>query len=283
MLKSSLRDNPYVQAPILQSVKTLLNNISLTQSYYPRGSNRATSQLKSLLKNHREWVKPIIDIKGFRHGYITAGATEGINLWRLSDQRPWQYITGDYQWPQMVSNDGIETDINNLDPDRVLYISNPSCIDGNYLSQEYIDKINEAGCPVIYDCTYVSSSCKHDLVVPEHTEQIMFSFSKGFGLIGQRCGLLYTKKIHKILEPLKTVECYNYLSINIINELINNFYVTQMYDDYKEEQTLLCDKHSLTLSDVYFIANSTDPYYEKRRRSGDTARLCLTDENTNDK
>jgi hypothetical protein len=274
--RSSLRNNPYVQAPLSKAVKELLSTISVDQSYYDRGTDNATEQLNELLLKHRTWLLPLIDIKDFDHGYITAGATEAINLWRLSDDREWQYLEGDYQWPQMIKADGFETTIYNLDPNKVLYISNPSCIDGNYISNEHIDIINEAGCPVIYDCAYVSASRSHTINIPSNTEQIFFSFSKGFGIIGQRCGLMYSKTPHVILQPLKTVECYNYTSIHIINKLIVAFAVDQMYNSYIDNQQSVCLNYNLVPSDTYFIVTSEDPYYTKRRRRGLTARLCIT-------
>lgn len=277
MLKSSLRNNPYVQAPLNEEVSNLLSTISVDQSYYNRGFNKATTQLNELLENHRKWLLPIIDVSDFTHGYITSGATEAINVWGLSDDRPWQYLEGDYQWPQMTRLNGFETTIDKLNPSKVLYISNPSCIDGNYISDEHIDIINSVGCPVIYDCAYVSASRKHDIKIPKNTEQVFFSFSKGFGIVGQRCGIMYSKIQHAVLHPLKLVECYNYTSIHIINKLISNFTVDQMYNNGSKYQHKLCDTHNLTPSDTYFIANSEDPYYKKRRRNKITARLCLTE------
>ena len=61
----------------------------------------------------------------------------------------------------------------------------------------------EVSCPVILDCTYVSSTNIQRIDVPTNTEQVFFSFSKGFGLIGQRLGLVYTKKPHPTLDLLK--------------------------------------------------------------------------------
>ena len=265
-----------MQSPQWDSVEHILSNISIDMSYYARGINKATYNLNTLLTKHRGWVNPLIDLKDFKHGYLTAGATEAINLWRLSDNRPWQYLEGDYQWPQIVSKNGTESQWDNLDPNKVLYISNPSCIDGNYITNEHIDLINDIGCPVIYDCAYVTASRRHTIRIPDNTEQVFFSFSKGFGIIGQRCGLMYTKKRHSILSPLANVECYNYTSIQIMDALMKAFAVDRMYDMYFPTQLAFCKKHDVVLSDTYFIVTSGDPFYAQRRRHGETARLCIT-------
>ena len=117
---------------------------------------------------------------------------------------------------------------------------------------------------------------KFGIKVPKNTEQVMFSFSKGFGLIGQRCGLVYTKEPHPTLEPLNSVECFNYASSKIMKAMMNNFTVDEMYNKYKDIQKEVCDKYDLIPSDTYFVATSTDPFYKKLRRNENTARLCIT-------
>ena len=115
-----------------------------------------------------------------------------------------------------------------------MYVSNPACSTGNFISLKNIDN------PVILDCAYITATPIKKITAPKNTEQVMFSFSKGFGLIGQRCGLVYTKEPHPTLEPLNSVECFNYASSKIMEAMMNNFTVDEMYNKYlkaDEEKT----------------------------------------------
>ena len=261
-----LGNNPWVQSPLCKDVKKLLGEIKT--SYYQRGSGRASKELKEVIEKHRYWVKEIIDLDDFPFAYVTSGATGAIEHWRLSDNRPWQYLNGDYQYPQMLSGNGIE--VEEIHPDKVLYVSNPQCYNGNFINLDYIDN------PVILDCAYIGATKKEKINVPENTEQVMFSFSKGWGLIGQRCGLVYTKKPHKTLHPLKKVECFNYSSALIMETIIENFTIDEMFNKYRRKQIQICESYDLIPSDTYFIATTEDSYFKKLRRKDNTARICLT-------
>jgi aspartate/methionine/tyrosine aminotransferase len=108
----------------------------------------------------------------------------------------------------------------------------------------------------------------------------MFSFSKGFGMVGNRLGLVYTKKPHKTLHLLKDFENWNYASVRTMDLLMSNYAVDEMFNRHRQTQINLCKKYSLVPSDCFFLATSGDPYYKKRRRAkgNPVARLCLTNE-----
>jgi len=270
-MKAILKNNPYVQSPIIPEVRSLLSNISVSDTYFRRGSKQATSNLKRVIEKHRLWISDVIDLSEFPYCYATAGATEAINLWRTSDKRPWQMLEGDYQWPNALTQDGIITSV--LDRNKVLYISNPQCANGNFIDNEFIETIDS---PVIYDCAYLGATRSKNIGIPKRTEQIMFSFSKGWGLVGQRCGLLYCKQPHPCLDKLQRVECWNYGIPAIIETIIDNFNIDTMYNHFAGEQARLCDIYNLKASDTFFIATSEDKYYLNRRRKNNEARLCLT-------
>jgi len=270
--KKILKQNPWVQSPIWPEITTLLKQIRVSDQYYLRGAKKATTDLLRLEQKHRTWISSVLSLREFEYVYPIAGVTEGLNYWKLTDDRDWQYLSGDYQWPNIISNhSGKEVD--QPDNEKVLYISNPQCANGNFLSDTFLQSLE---CPVILDCAYLGATFKKKIILPKNTEQIMFSFSKGWGLIGQRCGLLYTKTPHPTLEPLKQVECWNYNMVKIIESIIDNFSVDYMYNQFKQTQLDLCNKYNLTPSDTYFIATSKDFYYQSRRRQGKEARLCLT-------
>lgn len=256
----------WVQSPLSTKVKAILDNLDFR--YLERGSGRATDESNSTIKTHRGWVSDIIDLKDFKFAYITSGATEAINHWRLSDTRPWQYYTGEYEYPNLLTKNGNMVSV--LNPNDVLYISNPQCYNGNFTDFTNIDN------PVILDCAYIGATYKKKISIPKSTEQIMFSFSKGFGLIGQRCGIVYTKKPHPTLHPLKKVECFNYAAAPIMNAIMSNFDVDTMYNAYSEQQYLLANKYNLKTTDTFFICTSNDNFYSSMRRKDDCARICIT-------
>jgi hypothetical protein len=257
----------WIQSPMLPEVKKVLSDINTSESYINRGSGEATSKLKDLIKRHRNWISPIIDVSDFPYAYITNGVTDAINLWKLIDKRPWQIRSGDYSWPAMIDPSNPPVD----DDNAVLYVSNPSAINGNVID---LDNITA---PVILDCTYIGAiNDHHTITVPPNTEQVMFGFSKGWGVIGQRLGIVYTKHKHPILHPLQMVECWNYLSVDIMDQIIKSFPINYPHYNYSNIQNTLCDKLDLKASDTYFIGLTDDAKVKHMRRAGKEARLCLT-------
>ena len=160
--------------------------------------------------------------------------------------------------------------VDEIQPDKLLYISNPACATGNVIE---LDKIEN---PVILDCAYVGSTGIHKIVPPVNTEQVWFSFSKGWGLIGQRSGLVFSKRPHRSLNIMKRVEAWNYTSVEICLAIVANYGIDTVYNEYKQKQLQVCTEMNLTPSDCFFIANSTDKKYEQRRRTGEIARLDLS-------
>lgn len=257
---------PWVQCPKIQEVTDIVNSISV-QNFY-RGSKQALRRLNYLENLYRNWIKDIVDLSEFPHCYFVNGVTDAINQWVATEDRPWQYLEGDYEYANIISSKGNKVKyINNTD---VLYISNPACSTGNFIEIKDIEN------PVILDCAYIGSTKKQEIFVPKNTEQIWFSFSKGWGLIGQRAGLVFSKHPHKSLEPMKRVEAWNYTSVEIAIKILENFDVDTSYNMFRNLQLDICKENDLVPSNCFFIANSTDEKYAARRRVGNIARLDLS-------
>lgn len=266
MVMSKLTRNPWVQCPQIPSVQELLGTVRVTN--YTRGSGEAKKRLDLLETLYREWVKDIIDLKDFRYCYFVNGVTDAINQWIATEDRSWQYFEGDYEYANMISGKGNNTKyLNNTD---VLYVSNPACSTGNFI------KLNDIPNPVILDCAYIGSTLKHKIAVPKTTEQIWFSFSKGWGLVGQRAGLVFTKLPHKSLHPMKRVEAWNYTSVETALAIVQTYEIDTIASEYKPVQRRLCKQYNLEPSDCFFIATSRDEQYKVRRRIKDIARLDLS-------
>jgi hypothetical protein len=258
--------NPWVQCPQIPEVLNVLSTVTIP-TYY-RGSGQARSRLDLLEQQYRNWISDIVDLSEFGYCYIVNGVTDAINQWIATDRRPWQYYSGDYEYANMVSGHGVK--VTELSDNHVLYISNPACATGNFV------EIADIQVPVILDCAYIGSTRKQKIELPKNTEQIWFSFSKGWGLIGQRIGLVFTKDAHKSLGPMKAVEAWNYTSVEIALKIVETFDVDTVYNNYVDKQYKVCNEYSISPADCFFIANSTDDLYAKRRRVKDIARLDLS-------
>tara|TARA_R110002074_G_scaffold145058_2_gene293602 strand:+ start:90 stop:989 length:900 start_codon:yes stop_codon:yes gene_type:complete len=287
--KSELRKYPYVNVPRIKDVETLLHTQKASDTYFVRGSGEATKALDDVEATHRQWVKDVIDLTEFPYCYFVNGATDAIHHWKLTDKRDWQRLCyGEYEYPDSISTPGQVTcdvpgqymdevtgraSVNGvIDPNKPLYISVPSAADGNYF-----DLMNTTA-PVILDCTYVSSANIQRINVPINTEQVFFSFTKGFGLVGQRLGLVYTKEPHKTLHVLKEFENWNYGGVKTMQLMMDNFAVDTMWNRYRSQQLEICKEYNFTPSDCFYLATTRDKYYTRRRRMrwNDSARICIT-------
>ena len=288
-IKEILKNNKFVDVPLTDEVKQLLNNQAASYGYYVRGSGQATHELSWVENEHRQWVSEIIDLSDFPHCYFTQGTTDAIHHWRMTETRPWQKFEGEYQYMDMIGPEGtVCCDVPGqymkdgrsaisavIDKDKPLYISIPSAADGNFFNPQERGPIEA---PVILDCTYIGATDIQKIDVPKNTEQVFFSFSKGFGMVGQRLGLVYTKEPHPTLERLKSVECWNYNGVQLISQIIGVIPVDGMWKKYRDRQLEICEQYDLKPSDCYFLATSKDPYYKERRRMrwNDDARICIT-------
>lgn len=257
---AELRNFPYVNVPRIKDVEELLQKQKASDTYFSRGSGEATQALDQVEVTHRQWVSDMVDLSEFPYCYYVHGVTDAIHHWALTETRGWNILPGDYEYADMVKP--------NCDG-NVLYLSNPAAIDGNITTHYSTD-------PVILDCTYVSATAIKTINIPAETEQVFFSFSKGFSLIGQRLGLVYTKEPHPTLHRLKAFENWNYSGVKTMQLIMDAFNVDEMYNRYKNTQIKICQEYGFTPSDVYYLATTKDNYYKRRRRAGDNARICLT-------
>ena len=289
-IKQSLRDNRWVDVPMSEDVRRLLDEQLVSDTYYRRGDGQATKDLDLVEQTHRKWVGEIIDLSEFPYCYFVNGTTDAIHHWKIIEQREWQKLCyGEYEYPdaigpwgdvccdvpgQYMGDDGRSAIPSIIDPNKPVFISIPSSADGNFFNL----KEQKIVAPVILDCTYIGSTNIQKIDIPKNTEQVFFSFSKGFGVIGQRLGLVYTKEEHPTLARLKRLENWNYNGVRTINLLMHNFTVDEMWERNREKQIKICNEYGFKPSDCFFLATTRDPYYSERRRMrwNDNARICIT-------
>lgn len=287
--KQTIRDERWVNVPKLNEVKQVLQQQIVADTFYARADGQATSELNDTEKLHRQWVSEIIDLSEFTYCYFTHGVTDAIHHWIMTEKRSWQKLCyGEYEYPDMIGSQStvicdvpgqyMNTETGRsavpgiIEKDKPIYISIPSAADGNFFDISKIDA------PVILDCSYIGSTKIQKINIPNNTEQIFFGFSKGFGLAGQRLGLVYTKEPHLTLDRLKRFENWNYNGVRTMKLIMSNFKVDDMWNKYRKKQIEICQEFDLKPSDVFYLATTRDSYYEERRRMrwNDTARLCLT-------
>jgi len=265
-ITSIMKKNPWVQCPKIPAVEEILKSAAITN--FVRGDGNANKRLNYLEKIYRPWIADIVDLSDFKYCYFVNGVTDAINQWMATEHRDWQYFEGDYEYANIINGKGQK--VKYLNATDVLYVSNPACATGNFVELKDIPN------PVILDCAYIGSTFKHRIVPPKNTEQIFFSFSKGWGLIGQRAGLVFTKQPHKSLEPMKRVEAWNHTSVEVAIKIVENFDIDTIYNMYKPIQQKVCKNLNIRPSDCFFIANSEDEEFAQRRRVGQIARLDLS-------
>jgi hypothetical protein len=261
-----LLETSWVQCPKIDKVDDILKTMAIPN--FVRGSGKAFVRLRKLESKYREWVKDIVDLSEFTHCYFVNGVTDAINQWIATENRPWQYIEGDYEYANMISGQGNK--VKYINSSDVLYVSNPACATGNFIDLKDIPN------PIILDCAYLGSTEKKRMYIPKTTEQVWFSFSKGWGLVGQRAGLVFTKQPHKSLAPMKQSEAWNYTSVEVALAIIDNFDIDTVYNQYRANQIEICKENDFIPADCFFIANSISETYSKRRRINNIARLNIS-------
>lgn len=204
-----------------------------------------------------KWLRPIINLEGYSV-YPMNGCTEGLNWWYGKERRGVEMTQGDYQWIKPTDRCG-----------KIVYMSIPSAIDGNFKEMPLLD-------PVALDLAYVGSTKIQYIHNFGNIEYVFYSLSKAFGLRNIRTGYLFTKKPDPDLEALtNSAKYYNYYAQEVAETVINNFDIDYVYNRLNKQQTKVCGELDFTPSDSVWIATTTNKEYEKFRRQGNIARICL--------
>ncbi|MDB4681307.1 hypothetical protein OAE88_00205 [bacterium] len=206
-----------------------------------------------------EWLKPIIDLSDFKYLYPANGVTEGINYWYMQEDRKIIRHKDDYVWlPESETGE-------------VLYLSNPSSIDGNI-------KDIPKNIPIVLDIAHLGS-CSNDvrITVPENVEKVFFSLSKCFGLRNYRIGYYWSKTPDKQLERLiGSAKYYNYHSMKLGEEIIGKVGPTDVNTCLKKYQDKICKELDLTPSDSVWLSTTTNSDYDKFKK-GNINRINISD------
>lgn len=228
--------------------------------------------LQFLKKDLQCLLAPCIDLQQFPHMYPVAGITEALNyvgLQFLSGDNTFAKANGEYEWLNHVAyTSAVATD---QQPDY-WYMSAPSAIDGNY---QYGTPPDEAR--ILLDLAYVGTAKRKLIPIDERVTDVFFSVSKTFGLPSLRCGYWFRRTPFLPLEGLRAVSYFNHNHTLLMSNLMDAVNIDSMYEHYKDQQPEVCRKLGVKPSEVVFLATSDDEQYADLRRSGYSARICLTE------
>ena len=105
-IKQQLRKNAHIDVPCHTDVLNILKTQLVSDTYFKRGSGKATKEFEEVEAQHREWVKDIIDLDQFPYCYFVNGATDAIHHWVMTEKRPWQKLAGEYEYADMIGPKG---------------------------------------------------------------------------------------------------------------------------------------------------------------------------------
>lgn len=249
MLKEQILSNSNaVRTLVHSSVRSVVSDIS-------PDLDSVTNYKTDIVK----WLEPSVDLSEF-HVYPMNGVTQGLDWWMSNEQRSIYMEEGDYQW---VKPQGNPYD------DAIKYISIPSSIDGNY--REIPKHI-----PVALDLAYLGSTPVRKIQIPKNVQYVFYSLSKPFGVRNVRTGWMFTRNPDARLDALiYGAKYYNYYATQVAETIISNFDLDFVHKMYYNEQVRICNELNLIPSDSVWIATTTNEEYEKFRRAGNIARLCL--------
>jgi len=283
---------PEIRKIINSIVKKYPHNIFLS-SIKPGLDNFHIPVIKKFIKYHKATVPYL---KDFKHQYVTGGASEGIFhiLSKLKTENPNLIIytlKGEYEgYKEYAKGLGIhiqEVEYQTIPflTSGIFFISNPSAIDGNIISNGIIKWI----CTyhrVIYDMTYagLTEERKFD-VSNKNILAVVSSLSKPFGIYYHRIGFTFSR------EPIETLEgniwFKNIFSLIIADKIFDIIKPQQLYNKYRPLQEKfveglnLRDELGLRVSDVLLLANirareSNNIGRLDKYERGEGYRLCLT-------
>ena len=248
--------------------------MNFTKSVFPKITNELINYLSkpSIISNELtsyqtdivEWLSPIIDLSNYKV-YPTNGITEGLNWWMSHEKRQIVYSPGDYEWVDKKNQHQSEC---------ILYMSNPSSIDGNF-------KTIPTHIPVALDLAYIGSTAMPNKIhIPDNVEFVFYSLSKSFGLGNVRTGWIFTKRIEpKLHKLIYRHSYYNHYAHQIAEKSIMEFPIDYSYRIFKHEQERVCHYYDLTPSDCVWLATSNNVnMYNKFKRNDNISRLCITGE-----
>ena len=255
-------------------------------------------------------------LEGYGHRYCSAGSEEGIREYFTelarqliesileksnTKQVPVYVFDAEYEgYTAVAASRGLKvtsvpiiTDPGTLSR-GILFVSNPSARDGNFLANELVNAWAAAGHKVFYDLSYFGSTYPHryDLTHP-NIVAVAVSYSKPYGLFYHRVGFLYSRTV---VPGLEGNIWFKVVPALLIADAINRIDTTDYVAKYKRWQYEIVNRVnleyglSLLTSDSFLLAFTDadsipqfqlrllEPYRRLNNRGEKTPhiRVCLT-------
>lgn len=290
----------YYYPEVLQEVDQMVKNFSqdlLLKSIFPGLDDYHESFIEKFVSCSKNFQK---GLSNFENRYFVNGSSEAIfhllvDAIYKNQGKPIYVFKGEYEgFKEYAKN--ISGKVKEIDQNRSLadlpqgrwFISNPSAIDGNILSNKTINQICDLGHEVILDISYLGTTKKYQLdLTHKNIIAVLASLSKPFGLFYYRIGIAFSKKTLPTLYPNKWFK--NILSITIGKALLDKFGIGHFYKKYRPLQLEAIKKLNKEAgikavpSDILLLANCKSNNVSKTQKEklsqflrGDNFRFCLT-------
>jgi len=221
------------------------------------------SETKSIII---KFMSPVINLSEFNFMYPINGITEGLDILAI-EHRNIKVPNGDYEYLKLNPFYGK----NSTEPE-ILYISNPSSIDGNYIKNW--NEILERNSSIALDAAYAGSAYQKEIKITDTVSYVFVGLSKMFGLQDLRIGYMFSRKPILSLGALLRNNYFNNNSLKLTTQLFSNFNIDYMFNKYRNVQEKICLENQIIPSDVCYIGTSFDANYNFWRKD-QTNRLCL--------
>jgi hypothetical protein len=236
--------------------------------------NENIESKQQLLRDTKEsivkYMLPTIDLSEFPFMYPVNGITDGLNTLAVECRnKTIKTFDGEYDWLQLNLPKNI-----NYDTGDILYITNPSSIDGNYINgwNEIINSHQD----IALDCAYIGSCRIEKIEINENINTVYVGLSKMFGLSELRIGYVFRRTPSIPLGGLLRNLYFNSNNLKLTIELFKNFSLDYLHKKHRHQQELFCKNHGLIPSDVIYLATTSDPAYNFYKKGG-VNRICITD------
>jgi hypothetical protein len=264
-LPKSRKITAYLDADIKQVVQEFFLKNYLAEENIETKQQLLRDTKESIVK----YVSPIIDLSEFPFMYPVNGITDGLNTLAVECRnKTIKTFDGEYDWLQLNLPKNV-----NYNTGDVLYVSNPSSIDGNYISNW--NEIINTHQDIALDCAYIGSCRIEKIEINENINTVYVGLSKMFGLSELRIGYVFRRTPSIPLGGLLRNFYFNSNNLKLTIELFKNFDLDYLHKKHKQQQELFCEIHGLTPSDVIYLATTSDPVYNFYKK-GSVNRICIT-------
>ncbi|MFA5141020.1 MAG: hypothetical protein WC728_17470 [Elusimicrobiota bacterium] len=200
--------------------------------------------------SHQQAAVP--DLRKFRHRYPTAGAEEAIREFMtelsLSGEERVYTLEGDYEGYRAIAETRglttVEAKLNDDPwelPPGTWFLSNPSARNGNFLPEEFVPKLCDAGHKIFYDLSYLGSTPFHryDLSHPNIVAATV-DFSKPYGLFYYRIGFTFSRRPITVLHANKWFK--NIFSLLVADKVMDSIGPMELPMRYRPVQKRILER-----------------------------------------